>query len=382
MDIENLYIAGTQHTAGTHHDWRIEKRDKNTGALVESFADFGILSLNADKNELEYYLYDIAYDNGYIFVSGEIGDKWELQKRAADTGALVTTFGDGGRVIQTFYHNQKFVGGISQMEAVGNYIYLAHNENILEKRDIVTGALDLTFGNNGYLTNLAHIQGAPCFCIQNSNIYIGNHILDDLTNTWEVRIESYQAADAQPNLNFGANGLFSVNYHISSLICSASHIYLVQHQADPLDHMDIKSLTAKIEIASGIADITFGVNGTITINPSGGYEHMTTGLIADSSLFLGGYQFSGDTNIWRIDKIDTLTGNHLADFGLNGFVNSSSLNTVMGRPESMIYENGVLFVAGYMTDTQVDYWRIEKRDALAGSLVSGFGQSGVVFVAR
>lgn len=389
MDTENIYIGGFQEAAHLTAGWRLEKRDKVSGELNPNFGDNGVLQWNLFFNPSIAYINDMVYENGYLYVVGFVYDRWELHKRSAVTGQLVASFGVNGIVVIPAIVNSLAGENILQMELEGNYLFIAYRNYLLEKRDKNTGVLDSNFANQGYLDTLYRMEGSPCFCIVNSNIYIGNHIWDEVTRTWDSRIESYQVVDGAPNNLFGVEGVMQTTRGASMLVCAANKIFYITTEANNVDNRDLELLVTKVDIASGGPDLSFGVGGSITINPSDLDDYFTTAAIFQNELYLGGTQYSAlsgtSKDIWRVDKIAIDTGLHFPNFGTNGSIDSSDVRTDLSQLNGILYDNGVLFMTGVMTvslDGQAHYWRLEKRDAATGSLITSFGNNGVIFLTR
>ncbi|HUC20989.1 MAG TPA: hypothetical protein VMR98_05885, partial [Candidatus Polarisedimenticolaceae bacterium] len=81
----SIYIVGETDA----QDWRIEKRDLTTGALVTAFDTDGIVDGAAATNLPN----GVATDGTYLYVIGsDASANWRIEKRDLTTGALVTAF--------------------------------------------------------------------------------------------------------------------------------------------------------------------------------------------------------------------------------------------------------------------------------------------------
>ncbi len=99
VDASGVYIGGSDNTPG-NEQWRIEKRNLTTGALIAAFGGSGAVVSNPTSSIDQ--LNDIAVDAtgiyavGYDNVPGNA--EWRIEKRDLTTGALITTFGTNGVV--------------------------------------------------------------------------------------------------------------------------------------------------------------------------------------------------------------------------------------------------------------------------------------------
>ncbi len=101
IDSNYVYVAGHDSSAGGSEDqWRIEKRDKTTGALVNTFDSDGVVLSNPSSGG--DYIWAAAVDENYIYVAGSdnsLGNsQWRIEKRDITTGALVNAFNTNGVV--------------------------------------------------------------------------------------------------------------------------------------------------------------------------------------------------------------------------------------------------------------------------------------------
>ena len=158
VDGDYLYIAGYDNEAG-NSQWRIEKRNKTTGALCDgvgncaagAFDTDGIVQIN--PTTAADIIFALTIDSSYLYLAGAAGaGAWRVEKRDITTGALDTNFsGDG--------IGQSEDGGDDQPRAIavnGSYVYVAgygtapgDNQWLIEKRDITTGLRSNdSFGSN------------------------------------------------------------------------------------------------------------------------------------------------------------------------------------------------------------------------------------------
>jgi len=95
MDQSVLYIGGYEFTASTDFQWRVEKRDIATGAVVSAFGNSGVLQTNLKSGiNTQDIIYDLAVDDTYICLVGSDNNgaggnsQWRIQKRFKSTGSF------------------------------------------------------------------------------------------------------------------------------------------------------------------------------------------------------------------------------------------------------------------------------------------------------
>ena len=102
-----LYIAGyEQDTINSRYRWRIEKRRMSDGAL-ETAQFGGTTGFVVSSTTTNAVANSIAIDSNYMYVAGYDNTssgsfEWRIEKRDLTTGALVSSFGFGGVVVYDF----------------------------------------------------------------------------------------------------------------------------------------------------------------------------------------------------------------------------------------------------------------------------------------
>lgn len=177
----DLYIMGGQRTWTSSWNVRIEKRNKETGALIPAFGEKGI-QFNSNPD----YEWDMEIAGDALFIVGKNAVSyasrtgapsddfaWHLEKRSAVDGSLVKAFGAAGMV----QHNPS--PGYDQPEAlavrkgsvyvVGRDMSSEYGQGRIEKRDGRTGELMPAFGEKGIILG----DGAEHILTGESHVYIG-----------------------------------------------------------------------------------------------------------------------------------------------------------------------------------------------------------------
>ena len=130
LDASYLYIAGYDTLTGLNR-WRIEKRDRFDGSPVLTFGSGGVVNSNTTT---EAVANAIAIDSNYLYVAGydnAVGGtlEWRIEKRDITTGALVTSFGSGGVIVNDF-GTPTLEDDIWTIAVDANYVYVAGYESV------------------------------------------------------------------------------------------------------------------------------------------------------------------------------------------------------------------------------------------------------------
>jgi formylmethanofuran dehydrogenase subunit C len=193
VDSSNIYIAGFDHTPGDVQ-WRIEKRNKNTGALASAFGTGGVVSHNPSSGVDRAF--SIVVDQNYIYVAGfdkSPGDvQWRIAKRDKATGDLVAEFDTDGVVVSNPSVGKDMAISIAEDE---EYIYIAGIDNSpgngqwrVEKRDKTTGQTAATFDSDGILeSDVSDVQDlALSIEVDENFIYIAGTDISPGNVQWRI----------------------------------------------------------------------------------------------------------------------------------------------------------------------------------------------------
>jgi hypothetical protein len=144
VDESYLYVAGSGGG-----QFRVEKRDKSTGSLVGAFGQGGVVL--SDYGPGSDSALSIAMDAASVYVAGQssfadgLDSQWRIERRDKTTGALINDFGTGGIVSSnpSVYTDTPYVIGIDDLSLyVGGIDSLPGNNDRewrFEKRRLDTG---------------------------------------------------------------------------------------------------------------------------------------------------------------------------------------------------------------------------------------------------
>ncbi len=182
VDSSGIYIVGYESVSSSVTRWRIEKRDLATGAFVSAFDTDGVIS-GVQGSGAQTYAWGVAVSGSSLYVVGQddlLGNsEWRIEKRDATTGALIGGFGISGVVTNNPSSNNEGASGVA---VDGTGIYVVGTDQLTagdirwrtEKRNLSTGALVSGFGASGVLTSNPTAGNDSAFraAIDSSGLYI------------------------------------------------------------------------------------------------------------------------------------------------------------------------------------------------------------------
>lgn len=293
IDLTDMYIVGTDINPGpTDCQWRIEKRNLITGQFNNNFGNGGVV--NDNPTALDDESLAIATDGQHLYIAGitlldpiQPDYAWLIEKRDAQNGSLVNTFGVGGR-IQT---NPTMLMDIAYAITIdGDYIYIAGYDNYdplvgrdsdarwrVEKRNKSDGKLVQQFGNQGILTinPMAKSDFLSTIKVDASSIYLAGCSYAQYLNAngQQWRIEKRNKDNGLPDNAFGNGGVIlnpaSYNQKAMAMTLDNDYMYLVGYYSDDFDpYIDTVWHIEKRALVSGAIDKKFALNGEFNLNMS------------------------------------------------------------------------------------------------------------------
>lgn len=236
----DLYVAGSEFIAG-HYVWRIERRDKTTGQLMPEFNGTGVLNVNVGG--YYQYLHAMQVDEAAIYIAGsndgcgvELDHDWRIEKRDRFTGALINEFGDGG-VIQTSActGSYGYAEDVYGLRLDGAYLYAVGPDGVdggtnfpqwrIEKRSASDGSLVNGFGTGG--TVLAHPSGLGdlpySLDVDANNLYVAGYVggtdgpgvplpFTSLSSNSKWRVEAREKTTGDLVPSFASGGILEFDY--------------------------------------------------------------------------------------------------------------------------------------------------------------------------
>ena len=321
-DQDWLYVAGIEYLGSTdglpNFAWRVEKRNLVSGKRAPAFGDNGVLFLDYSPNVdicraivlQGPNLFLIGEDQIPFDIAGPVRQQWRIEKRSAETGALDPVFGNGGVV--TYYQDpgpgNGFFVETRDAVVVGASLFVAGTEGgqwRIEKRDLVTGALDPAFGAAGVVTRDPSLNPdeARRIISDGSFLYVAGFEAT-LGSGRRWRIEKLNAVTGGLDPSFGTGGSVlplpeGVNTQPTSIAMVGGDLYVAGIHSSMDQILDLHCIVLKMNVSDGGLSSTFGSGGIVDVNPTSGIDWLN-GLATDgSALYLAGVQNDAQ---WRIEK--------------------------------------------------------------------------------
>ena len=290
--LDGTGVYGGGYEAATLFDvrWRIEKRNLTTGAIIWQQTE----NVGGSNSEM---IYDLAIDGTGVYLVGydaNNGNQWRMQKRSLTTGGVLWT--------QTYNSSAgSEIGKGIAVDATGVYIVgtdnsLANQQWRIQKRNLTTGAL-----------------------------------------IWNVTSNPGAGLDDVKGIDVDASGVYIAGYVFSG---------------DTYWQIEKRSLTTGALIGA------FGTGGVVTSNPSGGYDRADAVIVNGSDLYIGGLDENAPNRQWRMEKRNATTG-ALSCIAANNpsAANSEGINNLTISPAGNVY------AAGYQTSITNGVWRVQQQCA-------------------
>lgn len=337
-------------------------------ALDSSFAQNGYLKTPLSSGNYNYStIMDLTPDNQIVLVG---------RGPAAESGLLFCKYSSNGDSVLGYnfpygFNNHSTVTAIKALHN-GSYLITDYEKTKGLKHINPDGTIDTTFGANG---------GAPLFYNKIEDILISqdNRIIlvgENLNDYPEALTGAYVLAynmEGHLDSTFGDHGRFW--YHLSYI----DFFNKVAEQADGklliagcslVDNEPGFSTLIRL-LPNGVRDTSFGVNGLIAEQISGGGENYGLVLQADQKILVCGY----DWGLGAAVVIRYLPdGGRDASFGNNGVV---VLSMVKEATDILVLPNGKILVYGGLFDSEHHTALIQLLPD--GTLDPYFGNAGVFY---
>ncbi len=251
LDSTSIYVLGSDATLSqSDAQWRIEKRDRLTGAPDSVFgAGTGVVTAN--PSTIQDWPRALAVDGGALYVVGMQGVsgnfKWRIEKRDSTTGAFDPVFGGGaGFVVSN--------PGPGHAEALAvaldlSWLYVVGYQNAtggsdtawrIEKRGLITGDLDPAFGGGtgAVISNPSPSTDYPgkTFALDRGFLLVAGFDQGPGTGDHQWRLERRRSADGALDPTFGTAGVVTSNPgpvedQAKAVAVDETHIYVVGHES-------------------------------------------------------------------------------------------------------------------------------------------------------
>ncbi|MBP6881162.1 MAG: hypothetical protein KBC35_00880 [Candidatus Pacebacteria bacterium] len=249
----------------------------------------------------------------------------------------------------------------------------------------VSSTLDCSttnFFNNFAKNNIAiddYINGSD-------EIWVGAYFLSNSTTNLQIDSMYIMLGTTNTDTNsceisFGSNiaGRIAMNPsapgsdRIETMKVGGDYMYLAGYDSSGIDN---EWRLEKRNTSDGDLVTAFDTDGVVTTDPSTGADQILAIASSSDAVFVGGYDSVAGAGQWRIEKRDATDGSLITAFDTDGIIQYNA-NTDMDQITSMTADADYLYVTGFEDDDS-GVWRIHKYDITDGSLVGAFGTSGII----
>ena len=313
-----------------------------------------------------------------IVIAGSINTDFALFRYTAN-GGLDSSFGNNGRVTTDISGDYDYANSVILQ---GDKIIVggsAHNPNtgydFAVVRYTADGVLDSSFGKNGKVTTDINgsDDGATAVILQGDKIIAVGPTYNFNTGNTDFALARY-TANGVLDSSFGNNGrVITDNGSATSVILQGNKI--IAGGSDVDSNNGYTDFALARYTANGILDSSFGENGIVTTDISGG-------AVANSVLFQGDKIIAGGyTGYYSNFALARYTADGKLDssFGNNGIVTTDISESSDDIAQSVIFQGDKIIAGGFTrnpSDLTTDFALV--RYTVGGRLDSSFGKNGII----
>ncbi|MBK5286317.1 MAG: T9SS type A sorting domain-containing protein [Bacteroidia bacterium] len=368
-DATGVYVGGYD---ASNCEWRVEKRNLTSGALISTFGTGGLITSNPSTGC--DYISAMAVDANYLYLTGvwaNVSQYFRIEKRDKITGTFVSAFGTGGFVNGTVNNASP-----KAMTITATAIYVAgtdygpgNNQWRIEKHDITTGALVSAFGTGGVITfNPSAFGSNQIYGITSdaTGIYMAGSESSMTFGDSKWRVEKRDLTTGALISAFGTAGVVNSNPTIygdwcTSITSDAGSLY-IGGITNPGGGSDYDWRIEKRDKTTGVLVAAFGTAGVVAVSPSTGYDFLTGIIVTASGLFISGWDIIPGNFEFRIEKRDFTTG-------ILSCYQTSNPTAGDDRANAMTADAGGIYVAGHDYVPGNAQWRVEKWDIICAAVL-------------
>ncbi len=304
LDATGLYVSGfvTNDSSGALR-WVVKKLRLIDG--IEIWSQNGPVGFFSAPRS-------IAVNSGGVYIGGDFdtgngpgnGDtQWRIEKRDPSTGALVTSFGAGGVILQDLSANNDRVTNIA-VDSGGLYIIGEDNSQgnaqwRIVKRSLTDGSIIWTQTEN---PSSSYVGDLPVgLALDSTGVYIGGYDSTQSSSDKQWRFEKRNLSDGSIIWSKTENPSIYDDF-LNDIFVDSASMYIVGSDNSPGNNQ------WRIEKRDlfGTLMTTFGTGGIMSINSSSQNE-TARGVVGDSNIiYVVGSDKSPGNLQWRIDKIGTV----------------------------------------------------------------------------
>ncbi len=353
LDPGGVYAAGFDRTPG-NQQLRIEKRSPATGALLPSFGQGGVLTI--DPTPSDDVANGIAVDATGIYVTGSeliclgCDAKWHIEKRDAATGSPIWTQlsnpsmnPDGSNAVAVD------PGGVYVVGTVGiSFLNWAWR---VEKRSPGSGALIW-----GHTLDVSNLGDTPYgVAVDATGVYTVGYDYTAGNQGWRIEkrdLTTGLVIWAQPS-NPGAGDDYA-----KSVAVDATGLYVAGVDQSP-GGSDTQWRIEKRDPATGALVPGFGVGGVVVSNLSTGPDEARAITCDSTGIYIAGIDYAVGNRQWHLEKRDLATGTLICSSSVDPSPSSDYANAIA-------LDAGGVYVGGSDLIMPSNEWRIEKYKLCSG----------------
>lgn len=345
VDDAYIYVVGVQGSgcpSGGECGF-YQKRDKNSGTLIKAFGDDG--TLVTDPSTGDDYFRTLVIDDQYIYGGGGVDQNHSLcastecfyiEKRDKHSGDLIQSFGDGGATTTNLTNGEDT---IYEMVLDGQYIFAAghgnggggngYRGNAVVKYNKNTGNADNGFDGEGIVAVNSSEGEDRLFAIvqDDTYIYTGGHCTIS-NNCWHY--QKIHKTTGAFDTNFGDGGSTTVDHSSSNdralgVAVDGEFLYITGHKND-------------CSVGGTCAELrkVFKSNGWLASTTASSTQHLIGGPDYRKGVLGQAIEFDGvDDYILVSDSVETRFGT--GDFTVSAWIKHSPMSAL---PHRGIYSKG------------------------------------------
>jgi hypothetical protein len=318
------------------------------------------------------------------------GGQWRIESRNTGTAALDAGFGTSGVVQSNPSANADaaaaFTSDGTDLFLLGVNAGGANDAWRIESRTIATGALNTGFGTNGVLAVDPSTGADPPgdILVLGTGLFIAGADTTPGNDQW--RVEKRRLNNGNVHNTFGTSGVLVTNPGTAAdlpavVVTDGTDLFLIGSVRDSTAPNDARWRIEKRAAGDGALVTAFGTSGAVVSDPSSGPDEPWAAVVAGGDLYVIGTDASNGTTdlAWRIERRNASTGALITAFGTGGVIVSNP-SAGLDAPFAVASDGTDLFVAGYdeVAGAADRRWRIERRSLTSGALVTTFAAQGVL----
>lgn len=299
-------------------------------------------------------------------------------------GTLDTTFGTGGKVSTDFFGGIDEAYGIVVQEdgkiLLSGYATNGANQVFALARYNANGSLDTTFGTGGKVTTTftgaTNAQGLTV-ALQSDGKIIVVGAANATAATWDFALARYNA-DGSLDTTFGTGGKVTTEVNdvdqASVVVVLSSGKILAAGSCGHTPNYDYALVQYN---ANGTLDTTFGTNGKVSTDFSGGNDGISQIVIlSDGKILANGSSVNGANNNFALARFSA-NGPLDTTFGTNGKVTTDFSGDYDLSYDMKVFANGKILLGGLVTNGTNQNFGLARYDA-NGTLDTTFNTTGKV----